>query len=377
MALGRGGDEGAAPATTTSTSVTTSSTTTSPARPRGGGGGGGGPAATVAEGGDTAAGVDESALPQPGVLAAPTVWDPSALPRLAPVPEAPERRIRYVVVPHPDDEFSAWSFVGGRGDHYVVFVLLTRGEDTRFCDGHGFQPTYGEREPHPAGWPGRRTAACAAKRLDAFGAFLDRMAELDPSLDVPGPPVTLRGAPGPGGFVPTRPAGVGRVPATEFQLAVGARTARALFDLGDGDLTAEEVTWAIQAVRAVRDRFPVSAEDDVVGAAYRNAGYPDAVVYDHPDHRAVHQALYGTDQGTPGPQWGRTVATDPERAESLSVPDALYCQVLCVSPYNSRGAWRVGALQWAYGWLADDYWSADPAKGSSVFSRSQDFWQRF
>lgn len=305
-------------------------------------------------------GIDESALPQPGILAAPTVWDPSALPRLAPPPLSAERRIRYVVVPHPDDEFSAWSLVGGQGDHYVVFVLLTKGEATRFCDGHGLQVAYGERQPAtPAGgWPGAGTPGCKAMRVESFNAFLDKMAELDPSLDVPGPPVRLPGPP-------------------PFELRVGARTARAVFDLGDGTLTPDRVTAAIQAVRAARDRFPVTAEDDVVGAAYRNGHYPDAALYDHPDHRAVHEALYGTDQGTPGPQWGRTVPTDPERAATLAVPDALYCQVLCVSPYNSKGAWRTGALQWAYGWLADDYWSADPAAGSSVFARTQDFWQRF
>lgn len=358
----RGGSSPTGPAAGPATTTTEMPTTTTTTR-RGGGGGGGGATGGGGGGGGgdgQPAGIEESALPQPGVLAAPTVWDPAALPRLGPPPVSPERRIRYVVVPHPDDEFSAWSLVGGQGDHYVVFVLLTRGEATRFCDGHGLQAVYGERQP-PATWPwpGEGTPGCKALRVDSFNAFLDKMAELDPSLDVPGPPVRLGSPVGP------------------FDLAVGARTARAVFDLGDGRLTPAAVTAAVQAVRAVRDRLPVTAEDDVVGAAYRNGHYPDAVVYDHPDHLAVHRALHETDQGTPGPQWGRTVATDPERAETFVVPDALYCQVLCVSPYNSKGAWRTGALQWAYGWLADDYWSADPTKGASIFSQSQDFWRRF
>ncbi|MCS5713218.1 hypothetical protein NVV95_01490 [Herbiconiux sp. CPCC 205716] len=49
---------------------------------------------------------------------------------LAPSASDPPRGTVVVVVPHPDDEFQAWSLLDG----YTVFVVLTRGEQTQYCD---------------------------------------------------------------------------------------------------------------------------------------------------------------------------------------------------------------------------------------------------
>ena len=119
---------------------------------------------------------------------------------------------------------------------------------------------------------------CAAQRLDSWHAFLDGMAELDSGLDVPAPVSGVEG----------------------FELRVGERSARVVFDGGDGRLSPQFVTDALQAVRRQRDRFPVQREDGVIGAAYYNDRYPGAWKYTHPDHLAVHRALFDTDQGLPG-----------------------------------------------------------------------------
>src|SRR5690606_18262181 len=39
-----------------------------------------------------------------------------------------ERTVAVIVVPHPDDEFQAWSLIEERAAEYTVFVSLTRGE---------------------------------------------------------------------------------------------------------------------------------------------------------------------------------------------------------------------------------------------------------
>lgn len=278
-----------------------------------------------------------------------------------------DRLLQYVLVPHPDDELSGWSLVQRSPELYMVFVLLTRGEATTFADGHGLQADLGERVPRPQPFAGPGTATVKAQRLDAWHAFLNGAARLDPALDVPAPV---------------------RSPSYDFDLFVGDRTARVVFDLGDGRLTADAVTFALQEVRDVRRRaFPVWREGGAVGSAYWNRDHAGSHLYTHADHRAVHEALWHTDQGLPGPQWGRTSRFDPDAGAALdgrtaAIDADLYSRFMRVRPLpadprvNPRSR-RTGLFQHCYAWLQEDYWPAGEHDDVGVFSRSQTFWARF
>jgi hypothetical protein len=298
--------------------------------------------------------------------------------------EGGARVLQYVLVPHPDDEYQGWALVGGRPETYPVFILLTHGERTVMCDGRGFHPEHGERAPQPQPFVADDPARCAAQRLDTWHAFLDAMAELDDTLDVPGEGETVTGAPLEDGPPPAHPDRAD--PPLEFDLRVGVDSARAVFDLGDGDLGPDEVAWALTAVRAERERFPVTAEGGAVGAAFSNpAGLEACVAYPHPDHAAVIDALWETDFGLPGAQYGRVCATDPRAEIVEAVPEALHTAVWGVDPppvdpHANPNATRTGVAQTVYGWLAftfsdpqvHRYWEVG-SEAETIFSREQAF----
>lgn len=275
------------------------------------------------------------------------------------------RRLRYVLIPHPDDEFSAWSLVQRRPDIYPVFVLLTHGERTNQADGRGLQAELGERVPKPQPFTGPDTVNIREQRLDSWHWFLDAMAKVDDTLDVPVPVAS---------------------PSDEVRLFVGRRTTRVIFDLGDGRLTPAAVTAALAETRRLRhDHLPVQQEGDVVAASYWNRDDPGSLVYVHPDHRAVHEAVWATDHGLPGAQWGRTSHGDPDAAahgRTAVVDRDIYDAAMAVTPppadpILNPGARRTGSFQHAYGWLQDDYWPADERDAVALFSRTQTFWSRF
>ena len=270
-------------------------------------------------------------------------------------------QIVYVVVPHPDDEFEAWALVEDSADNYPVFVLCTHGEWTSLADGHGYQGGLGERLPQPQPWGRPGSSTVRAQRLDSWHAFLDGMADLDPHLD--------RGLVHAGDFDdgPSR-----------FSLWVGERSARVVFDGGDGRLTPEFVTAALQRTRALRrTHLPVQREYAVVGAAYLNVGYR-GFRYAHPDHRAVHEALWHTDQGVPGPQWCRTATADPDvvrtRGRTEHVSSRTYAAVMGLAPDGRR----TGLQQVVYGWLAPSGgWPVGETDATTMWSREQAFWRRY
>lgn len=279
--------------------------------------------------------------------------------------ERPARRLRYVLIPHPDDEFAAWSLVQRRPDLFVVFILLTHGEWTTFADGHGLQADLGERVPHPQPFKGPGTLHIRSQRVDSWHTFLDAMADGDDTLDVPV-------------SIPS--------PSQNFELFVGFKTARVIFDLGDGTLTPEAVTAALQEARTLRRvHLPVHEEGDVVAASYWNRDDPGSLVYLHRDHRAVHEALWATDQGLPGPQWGRTSHGDPDAATqgtTATVDADIYDAAMAVDPppadpIVNPDALRTGAFQRCYAWLVDAYWPAGERDEATLFSRTQTFWARF
>lgn len=271
-------------------------------------------------------------------------------------------QLQYIVIPHPDDEFEAWSLIENSVDNYPVFLLCTYGEATGLGDGSAFQPQLGEWLPQPQPWAGPHTPTIRAQRLHSWHAFLDAMAERDPQLDkAPGYVGELAGGPSP------------------LRLWVGPNSARVVFDGGDGKLTPQFVTAAIQRTRELRfTHFPVQKEYAVIGASYFNSSYA-GVPYVHADHRAVHVALWSTDQGVPGPQWGRTPATDPDVAatggRTNHITPATYQTAMALDPTTGQ---RIGVLQAAYGWLGPaEGWALGETDATVFFSRQQSFWRRF
>ena len=270
-------------------------------------------------------------------------------------------QILYVVVPHPDDEFEAWALVEESAANYPVFVLCTHGEQTVAADGSAHQPELGEWTPPPQPWDGPGSDTVRQQRLASFDAFLDAMAELDPHLDR-----DLVDH----GVLPDGP--------SPFRLQVGAKSARVVFDGGDRELTPEFVTAALQRTRALREtHLPLQQEYAVVGAAYHST-LAGSVPYKHPDHRAVHEALWHTDQGVPGPQWCRTATADPDVARTGGRTDWItpetYEAVMRIEPDGQR----TGPFQVFYGWLGPSRgWPAGETDRTAIFSRRQSFWRRF
>ena len=280
-----------------------------------------------------------------------------------------KRQLQYVLIPHPDDELQAWSMVEGAEDDHPVFILLTHGEATGMGDGHGLEVARGERIPQPQPFHGPHSLFLHAQRLDSWHAFLDAMADVDPTLDRPPFHGHLVGADAPGG----RPAG--------FDLFIGERSSRVVFDLGDGGLDQDAVAWALRTVRAqVRPLLPVQDELGAVGAAYYNT-LPGAPRYDHVDHHAVHLALWNVDFGLPGSQWCRTPHIDPDVERTGGRTEAMSPETFAAATAIGPNGDAVGHYQRIYGWLAFDPTGSFPAgdrpTDDGAVSRYQSFWRRF
>jgi hypothetical protein len=284
--------------------------------------------------------------------------------------------IRYLVAPHPDDEFAIWSMEQDTS-HYPVLVVLTTGERAAACSGLGLQTAAGERRPSPQPFTGKLTANCSAERIDSLLAFLRGMAAVDPRW------AHLRN-------LGDHPAGSSSPGCTEdfgcngFDLWRGAGAALLLFQLGDGDVTPAKVSWAVQAARAARSMLPTQHEDDIVGMGYHNTGDPTFMIYDQPDQLAVSTVLTTIDLGLPGAQYSRTYPADPAAAVTRVVDPSVFTFATKVSPGPddptlNPAAQRIGPLQVDYGWLAfpDPYWYAEPEPIHSFYSSSQDFTKAF
>lgn len=287
----------------------------------------------------------------------------------------------YVVLPHPDDEFQAWSLLEHRPDRYEVLIALTHGEQSAYCrpDLPGYRPGI---EPAPSPLPtGQGEPSCDEARLTSFRGFVEDMARADDSLPGSFTDLGTRGPFPTGGValcrddgdVPCRSVATARVWRDDR-----GRGALVVFDLGDGDLTAEEVGWAL---RTVRDQGPALGlgdappAGDVVGAYASVPG--DGFPYPHPDHLAVRQALTEVDLGM-GRQRGATSRGDPGVALVRDVGEAS-ARTAFGRTDDGRAA---GAHDRWYGWLwvqddppADAY-PLDREGQGALFHTRQYFWER-
>lgn len=291
------------------------------------------------------------------------------LPPASTVPTTTKSRMSYIVQAHPDDEFMGWSLVSQRSEIYPVFVLLTQGGATGFGDGHDHQPEYGETHPGGRFPSAKNSVELKAQRTGSWHRFLDQMAPADGYLGLPS---SVSYGSKPDGSYP-------------FKVTAGDSSARIEFDAQDGALTAKLVADMMQVARreAVPGRLPALPEWDIIVASYSNASGNAAQTYANADHQALHAAVFATDFGLPGRQYGRTSSADPRRDLVVALPTDIYENAMGIDYATCQ---RTGSLQRTYGWLAFGNGGDNPCPGSwdkaeydtgAFFSRVQHWWTRF
>lgn len=279
-------------------------------------------------------------------------------------PAAAPTRLQLVVSPHPDDEMEAWSQVDPSDDVHTVWLTMTRGEATSRCDPKTYAAELdvaaGERAPSPAP-AGPGTASCEDARMASWTRFLTlahggrgastetgepRRLELGavPAADgLPAAPVATRGGrPSPGALA-----------------WVGHHQSMVAVDAGDGEVAPAEVAWAVRAVLAQRGALlPDLPLERVVCAAY--VGAPPDATYQHPDHRAVQEALLDPALNAAlAPARGTYVVSapsDPRVNLTGAVPPDEYQRLTGLGPSvagdHGPTPRREGLMQQVYGWLA-------------------------
>lgn len=285
------------------------------------------------------------------------------------------------LIPHADDEFQLWSMFEESATDFKILVVLTRGEQTQYCEPDAWraalQEERGELAPVPAP-DGRWTTQCESARTNSLLGFLTQMGQSDPGI--------------PGDFAAAKTFGplegdakeFCRVDAGEPNCSAGNREvtvwldaqdrgAVVQFNLGDGDLTAQRVTWAMHALLANRAEWDLAPEIPVrsIVGAFANDGTQPCYPYPHADHVAVHEALWNVDFGV-GPQLAATCLRDSRQSITRVVRQAASEAAFGEGPDGER----LGAHGRNYGWLHSDvyqlaFWDED------LFHRVQSFWVRF
>jgi hypothetical protein len=307
--------------------------------------------------------------------------------------------INYHIIPHLDDEISTFSmWYNALEEPFVhnVFISLTRGEATSTCNSwNAFQPQLGEIAPAKDASTTQDLgyAPCIEQRLFSWHGFLDQ------TIGDNGYHRYL------GVLDLSRTGKIALPPTVNISLAhvwTGGRATRIVFSFPDSGrklsqslTTQDQVVWALRSVIANKERLqiPTSYADFAAVASYRNID-PRCFLYDHPDHRVIHQALFRVDVSaggsTPGfvvgPQgssfWNQRGATcnyDREARIVLTVPPTSWNQILRVDPITKM---RIGSAQRYYGWLNRNSggwpWKCNfPSDRRCLWTRNQYFWSRF
>lgn len=288
-------------------------------------------------------------------------------------------------MPHPDDEMEAWSLIENSTSNYKVFIYMTFGEETGYCVPTSYKTALRSDlgEIAAIATPqGKWTPSCGESRIASTLSFLNMMAETDSSI--------------PSGMSPTSyttmtlPANSGAVAHVDNGVLVNDSSVRIynstngygkvlFFNMGDGDLTESEVTWAIRSVKqqSAALGLPAYPVYNILGNFYHSGKFSSCVAYTHPDHNAIHRSLYKTNFGVTGYQSAATCAKDPTTARNKDVSTTNWDKAFLVKPDGRR----VGHFQRSYGWLngASTGWPHDRSATSQqqVFMRHQSFWQRY
>lgn len=147
------------------------------------------------------------------------------------------------------------------------------------------------------------------------------------------------------------------------------------FDLGDRDLTTDEVRGAIETVVERRDELGLPSDrpfGDLVAASYANVDEPSCFLYDHPDHLAVSDVVLHTDFEAFASQLVPVCSAAHDAAEHHRLDRATFDAAFAVD-----GERRIGAHTVEYGWLLDPYWVGDPSGQAQLFHRDQWFLRAF
>ena len=285
-------------------------------------------------------------------------------------------RLSYLVMPHPDDEMQAWSLFEDSPETYKIFIMLTKGEQTAYCASPGYDEGTGEAAPTP--WPdGRWTPSCEAARQNSFFDFVGGMGGRDSGLPTS---FTSQGVKGPFdalGHTICRHDDGGCIADLTAEVWTSPVAAVVWFNVGDGDVTEGEVAWAVTTVRDNRAALGINSSlpnHGLIGASYWNRSHPGCVVYDHDDHRAVHEALWNTNFDV-GYQAAAACGSDPEIARSEQVSLSLFD-----TAFETKASTRIGEHAVHYGWLNSDgpgYWPGDYSGQDELYHRDQAFWVRF
>jgi len=118
--------------------------------------------------------------------------------------------------------------------------------------------------------------------------------------------------------------------------------------------------------------LPDLPDYQAMAASFWNASYPNCAVYTHPDHRAVHEAVYRNDLQTTV-QRGRTCATDPDAVYFRRISSATWGTLAGAPDFLDNGG-DPGIYRQSYGWLWGRWEMSDDE--STLISRNQSFWER-
>ena len=291
--------------------------------------------------------------------------------------------VTYMVIPHPDDEFQAWSLIEDDPDDYTVFILLTRGEETGFCnpetyESSGYQP--GVELPASPEPTGKWTESCEDARLNSFTRYFTDMSAHDPTIPGDfGQPTVAGPFPEEGAHPCRDDDGVecAHSNATaEVWLDELERGAIVAFDLGDGDLTEAEVVWAVSSVLDDPSLVGVDDSRSSAGVIGTFANIDELCTrYPHPDHVAVHDALWTVDFGA-GFQAAATCGLDVRQSLAGIVSDS-GAEAAFSESSTPDGMVTTGAHNRNYGWLHQAQYPLDRYQQFSLFHTHQYFWVRF
>ncbi|WP_099331813.1 hypothetical protein [Actinomyces minihominis] len=284
------------------------------------------------------------------------------------------------ISPHPDDEFQMWSLVENRPEEYKIFAFMTRGEETGFC----IPETYAANLQEDLGEvpalevpEGRWTSSCEESRIASLLGYLAQMSETDTSI--PG----NFGEPDLFELPESDEVELCRVDDGVEDCGEGPREVRVwldsanrgavvFFNLGDGDLTPEEVTFAVEILLSSRAEWGLAPElpmASLVGA-FSNTG-TRCYSYPHPDHAAIRSALWDTNFHS-GPQLGATCYISKSQQMSALVSDSSSAASFTLGEDGTR----FGAHERHYGWLHGSTYPLATTQ-TELFHRLQSFWVRF
>ena len=291
--------------------------------------------------------------------------------------------IRYILITHPDDEFSSWSIIGDDPRYYHVWVALTTGQDSDYCKTAVSNPFRSQEylpKPQPAG--GIFTERCKKHRLDSWNTFVTNVsdgASFNASYTKTyGSPITFDGRTYEN---PRRDADQFNhmEDASDFRYKITDTAAYFSFDLGElnprsNEDPSEKIIWAFGQVRGMRSQFPTQAEGDIIGAGYYNNSGTGSQ-YTKDDHQAIWNTMAKVDFGLPGSQYAPMGHYMDGRAFGAWVPE--YCSYMCHpnGPKPYRGA--MGRFQYAYGWDRKGIWEAGDYDVEAGFSSFQSFGKWF